>query len=157
MNEKQAAFQDQMSDNHCFGCGKDNPLGMQIKSFWDGEESVCRYQPRPEQCAGPTQYVYGGTIASIIDCHCVGTAIASHYRREKRDIGTSPEIWCVTGKLTVSYLAPTPIDQVVELRASITEAGEKKSIITCRLMAGGVATAEAEVIAIRVPESWKND
>ena len=149
------AFQDRMTGNHCYGCGADNKHGMQIKSRWEGDESVCVYTPRPEQCAGPTHYLYGGTIASLIDCHCVGTAMANFYRREDREIGDGDEIWCVTGRLTVNYLAPTPIDQAVTLRARITESTDKKAVVVCDFWSGETRTAEGEVIAVRVPPSWR--
>ena len=151
------AIQDKMSGNHCYGCGTENPLGMQIKSHWHGDESVCVYKPRPEQCAGPTRYLYGGTIASLIDCHCCGTAMANYYRREGRDVGEGEEIWCVTGRLTVNYLAPTPIDREVTLRATIEEVTEKKTVLRCRFFSGETQTAEGEVIAVRVPPSWRSD
>jgi len=150
------AIQDRIQDNHCYGCGTENPLGMQIKSYWDGDVSVCTYTPRPEQCAGPTQYVYGGTIASLIDCHCVGTAMAHQYDLEGRELGEGPPIWCVTGRLTVNYLAPTPIDKPVELRATIAESAGKKTTLKCTLYSEETATAEGEVIAIRVPASWRS-
>ena len=150
------AIQDLLPHNHCYGCGADNPKGMQIKSHWDGDETVCVYTPRPEQCAGPEQYLYGGTIASLIDCHSVGTAIANYYRSEGREVGQGEEIWCVTGRLTVNYVAPTPIDADVTLRASVAECGEKKTIINCRMFSGDTLTAEGEVIAIRVPNSWRS-
>lgn len=150
------AIQDRIPNNHCYGCGPENPLGMQIKSHWDGEVSVCSYTPRPEQCAGPTQYVYGGTLASLIDCHCVGTAIAHQYARDGREIGDGQPIWCVTGRLTVNYLAPTPIDKPLELRASIFESAAKKTTLKCTVFSDGAATAEGEVIAIRVPETWRS-
>ena len=150
------AIQDLLPHNHCYGCGADNPKGMQIKSHWDGDETVCVYTPRPEQCAGPVQYLYGGTIASLIDCHSVGTAIANYYRSEGREVGQGEEIWCVTGRLTVNYVAPTPIDADVTLRASVTECGEKKTLIKCRMFSGDTLTAEGEVIAIRVPDSWRS-
>lgn len=149
------AIQDQIPNNNCYGCGPDNPLGMQIKSHRDGDDTVCSYQPRTEQCAGPPQYVYGGTIASLIDCHSVGTAIAEQYRREGREIGEGEEIWCVTGRLTVNYLAPTPIDRPVELRASVVESTPKKTVVKCTLSSGGKPTAEGEVIAVRVPGTWR--
>lgn len=43
----QKAFQDYYPDDlsHCYGCGSLNEKGLQIKSFWDGEESVCTYTP----------------------------------------------------------------------------------------------------------------
>jgi acyl-coenzyme A thioesterase PaaI-like protein len=149
------AIQDLIPANHCFGCGPDNPAGMQIKSYWDGKQSVCDYMPRPEQCAGPTQFVYGGTIASLIDCHSVGTAIANYYEVDGHAIGEGPQIWCVTGRLTVSYLKPTPIDKPVQLRASISECGEKKTILVCTVHSESKVVAEGEVIAIRVPDSWR--
>jgi len=150
------AIQDQLPHNHCYGCGADNPRGMQIKSYWRGDECVCTYTPRPEQCAGPEHYVYGGTIASLIDCHSIGTALSNYYKLEGREIGASPEIWCVTGRLTVNYLAPTPIDSDIELRATIAECGERKTIVICRVFSGDTQTAEGEVIAVRVAPDWKN-
>ena len=45
MKEKtQEYFQDSMPGNVCFGCGNDNHDGLQIKSFWEGEEAVCIWQ-----------------------------------------------------------------------------------------------------------------
>lgn len=149
------AVQDSLPDNHCYGCGADNEMGLQIKSHWHDDECVCHYTPRPEQCAGPRQYVYGGTIASLIDCHSVGTALSNYYKLAGREVGEVPEIWCVTGRLTVNYLAPTPIDKEIELRSTIVECGKKKTIVKCRVFSNGKQTAEGDVIAVRVPDSWK--
>jgi acyl-coenzyme A thioesterase PaaI-like protein len=151
------AIQDRLPHNHCYGCGAENPKGLQIKSYWDGKESVCTYLPRPEQSAGPTQYLYGGTIASIIDCHCVGTSIANYYERDGREVGEGPPIWCVTGNLNVSYLKPIRIDKPVELRATIRECGDRKTIVDCQAISDGDVAATGEVIAVRVPETWRSD
>ena len=150
------AIQARLVNNHCYGCGADNDKGMQIKSRWQGDECVCRYSPRPEQCAGPEQYVYGGTIASLIDCHSIGTALSNYYKLEGRHVGEPPEIWCVTGRLTVNYLAPTPIDEEIELRSRIEECGDKKTLVRTHVYSNGIKTADGEVIAIRVSDSWKN-
>jgi len=60
------AFQDYYPDelSHCYGCGRLNRKGLQIKSFWDGKESVAVYEPMPYHIAVPG-YVYGGLI-----CRC---------------------------------------------------------------------------------------
>ena len=150
-----SAIQDSLVDNHCYGCGTENPDGMQIKSHWEGDECVCVYTPRSNQCAGPTSVLYGGTIASLIDCHSVNTAMSNYYRREGREVGEGEQIWCVTGRLTVNYLAPTPIDTDVTLRATIEEADAKKTLVKCRFYSGDMQTAEGEVIAVRVPLSWR--
>ena len=150
------AIQDQLRNNHCYGCGTENPHGMQIKSYWRGDECVCRYTPRPEQCAGPLQYVYGGTIASLIDCHSNCTAMSNYYRLEGREIGSDPEIWCVTGRLTVNYVAPTPIDTEIVVRAVLADVSERKTVVKSRVYSGDTVTAEGEMIAVRVADSWRD-
>ena len=95
-------------------------------------------------------------LRASIDCHSVGTALSNYYKLEGRDVGEAPEIWCVTGRLTVKYLAPTPIDKEIEVRSTIEEVGERKTRVKSRVYSGGIQTAEGEVIAIRVPDSWKD-
>jgi len=43
------AFQDYYPDDlsHCYGCGRLNEYGHHIKSYWDGDETVCTFFPRP--------------------------------------------------------------------------------------------------------------
>ena len=107
--------------NFCFGCGPTNRDGLRIKSFWDGEESVCTFHPSPAHSAGPKQFLNGGIIATLMDCHCLCTAIANTYRVEKREIGTEPLIWCVTASINVTYIRPTSIGRPVLLRARVEE------------------------------------
>ena len=44
------AFQDQYHEDYanCYGCGRNNPAGMHLKSYWDGDETVCRHTPGPQ-------------------------------------------------------------------------------------------------------------
>lgn len=114
---KQRAFQDQLRENHCFGCGSANEHGLQIKSYWSGDQAVCTWQPQTFHAAGPPDLLNGGIIATLIDCHSICTAIAAAYHAEGREIGSEPPVWYVTASLKVRYLRPTPIDQPVVLRA----------------------------------------
>ena len=148
------AIQDQIPHNHCFGCGTLNPRGLRIKSHLQGEESVCRFQPSPDHMAGPTHVVYGGIIAAVTDCHCVCTAIADAYRVAGRPLGSEPLLWAVTASLKIDYLAPTPIDQPMELRARVRETKGRKRILDCVVRSGGRDCASAEVIAVEVGASW---
>ena len=149
------AFQDRMPGNRCFGCGPDNAGGLRIKSFWDGDESVCSFHPRPEHCAGPDHVLNGGITATLIDCHCVCTATAEAYRMEGREMGSEPRIWCVTGSLEIDYLAPVPIDRPVELRARVVAVNGKKTRLECSLSSDGRDCARGRVLAVRVPPSWR--
>ena len=149
------AFQDLIPNNLCFGCGPQNAHGLRIKSFWSGDEAVCTYHPESYHMAGPPQYLNGGIIATLIDCHCICTAIAHLYKTEGRTVGCEPNIWCATGKLEVRYLRPTPIDSPVDLRARIVEASPRKVVLHCTLSSCGQPTAEAEVVAVRVSDAWR--
>jgi acyl-coenzyme A thioesterase PaaI-like protein len=150
------AFQDHYPDDvsHCYGCGRLNPRGHQIKSYWDGEETVCTFQPRPEHTAVPG-YVYGGLIASLIDCHSTGTASAAAHRAEGREMGTDPPLRYVTGSLNVNYLRPTSIDAPIHLRSRIKEIKGRKVVVTTELSSGGEVCATGEVVALQMPESMR--
>jgi acyl-coenzyme A thioesterase PaaI-like protein len=146
----QKPFQDLGSVSHCFGCGADNDMGLQIKSTWDGDEAVCTWHPKPQHCGGSKDIVNGGIIASLIDCHSLNLAIAQAYRTERRAIGSRPKIFYVTAHLKVSYVRPTPIDQAVRLRAKIDKVEGRKTWVTCTLSSGGEVCAKGEVLGIRV-------
>lgn len=151
MTEK--AFQDYYPDHwsHCYGCGRLNEEGLQIKSYWDGEDTICHFTPRPQHMAIPG-YVYGGLIASLIDCHGTGTAAAAAYQAEDRPMGTQPQIRFLTGSLNVKYLKPTPLGPPIELRGKIREVKGRKVVIDVTVTVGEVVTATGEVTAIQVPE-----
>ncbi len=135
---------------HCFGCGALNDHGLQIKSVWAGEELVCRWRAKPFHIGYPG-FVYGGTVASIIDCHAIWTAMATLCRDTGHDLADGPPPFAfVTGKLSVSYLLPMAIEREMELRARVIDAGERKSVVNCRVLQGGVECASAEVVTVRV-------
>jgi acyl-coenzyme A thioesterase PaaI-like protein len=150
---KKTAFQDLGSVRHCHGCGADNERGLRIKSYWDGDEAVCDWRPESHHCGGSKEIVNGGIIASLIDCHGLNLAIARAYRDEGRAIGSSPGISYVTGNLNVSYLRPTPIDEMLQLRAKILRSEGRKVWVSCILSAAGQVCAMGEVLGIRVERS----
>ncbi|WNJ21003.1 PaaI family thioesterase [Pontibacter sp. G13] len=146
---KREYFQDHLPDKKCFGCGTENAEGLQIKSYWEGDEAVCFWTPKPHH-HGWTNILNGGILGTIIDCHCMGTAMAGAYRAEGRSLDSDPKYRYATGTMTVKYLKPTSNLDPVELRATIREIKGKKTVMECRAYSNGVQTALAEVIAIRV-------
>ena len=154
--DARSAIQDQMHDNFCWGCGADNPDGLQLKSFWDGDVTVSAWRPAPEYAAGPRHVLNGGIIATLLDCHGVCTAIADAYRREGRAIGSDPELWFATAGLDVVYLRPTRLDGDVSLAGRVVAAEGKSTTVECTLDAGGKPRARATVRAVRVPDEWRH-
>lgn len=152
MNKK--AFQDYYPDelSYCYGCGRLNEHGMQIKSYWDGEESVCIHTPKAYYMAIPG-FAYGGLIASLIDCHSTGTAAAAKYRAENREMDTLPPLRFLTASLHVDYLLPTPLDGPLEIRGRVKEIKGRKVVVESRLIAGGQICARGEVVAVQLPEN----
>jgi len=149
------AFQDFYPDHlaQCYGCGRLNPHGHRIKTFWEGEESVTRFTPEPYHTAVPG-FVYGGLIASLIDCHSTGTAAAAMYRAEGRGMDTLPAFRFVTASLHVDFLKPTPLGGELELRGRVKEIKGRKVVVESTVYAAGVATARGEVVAVQMPEHF---
>lgn len=152
------AFQDYYPDYfaHCYGCGSLNMHGHQIKSYWDGEETVAHFTPQPYHTAIPG-YVYGGLLASLIDCHGTGTAAAAAYRAEGRAMDTEPPLRFLTASLHVDYLKPTPLGPTLEVRGRIKEVKGRKVVVEEWIVADGVTTVRGEVVAVQVPEQLVTD
>lgn len=144
-------FQLHMPENVCFGCGINNVNGLHVKSYWEGEESVCEWKSE-EKYHGWANLLNGGILATIIDCHCMGTAMADAYKREGRSLDSEPVYRYATGTLTVKYLKPTP-NTIIELRTRVIEVKGRKTVMKCEARVDGEVTAEADVIAIRVYDS----
>ena len=150
------AFQDLIPNNHCWGCGNLNEGGLQLKSHWStpGESSTASWSPRPVHMAGPKDILNGGIISTLLDCHGVCTAIAHAYHVEGREIGEGDQIWYATGTLNVRFRKPTPIVGPVTLTARVGSSTEKRTNLHLSIESGGIETATAEVIAVRVPGNW---
>jgi acyl-coenzyme A thioesterase PaaI-like protein len=147
------SFQDQGSVRYCHGCGADNARGLRLKSYWDGDDAVAQWRAQSQHCGGTPDNINGGIIASLIDCHSLNLAIARAYRDEQRAIGSTPRIGYVTANLNVSYLKPTPLREIVELRARIKKLAGRKIWVSCSLTALGELRATGTVLGVRV--NWE--
>ncbi len=150
----QKAFQECYPEDfsHCYGCGTLNPHGLQIKSYWDGDESVAVFQPKLYHTAFPG-YVYGGLIASLIDCHSTATAAAAACRAQGIEMSPEKTMRYVTASLHVDYLKPTPISGPLNLRGRVSEIKGRKVVVETDLSAGGQVCAKGRVVAVRMPEN----
>jgi acyl-coenzyme A thioesterase PaaI-like protein len=148
------AFQDFYPDDyaHCFGCGRLNENGLKIKSYWDGRESVCRFLPKDCYTGGMKTILYGGIIASLIDCHGAGTAAAAKARELNLQMqpGNMPRF--VTAALKVDYLAPTPVGVELELRGVVTEIKGRKVTVSVTVSSGKTVYAKGEGIFVQLRE-----
>ena len=148
------AFQDYYPDEfaHCYGCGRLNQKGLHIKSYWDGEESVCHYTPKPYYTGGFPGNVYGGFIASLIDCHGAATASAAKLREEGFSLDDRPLSRFVSASLKVDYLKPTPMGPVLELRGRVKEMKGRRVIVSVTVSAEGEICAKGEMVLVQLIE-----
>lgn len=146
------ALQDRAApDGVCFGCGSQNIHGLQLKSYWDADHLhvIATHKPDVRYVGWPS-LVYGGLISCLVDCHSNWTAMANHYRLEKREAGTLPRIDCVTGTLNVKYIKPTPMGVPLMLKAWVDGAVARKTRVLCEVYADEVLTAVGDSIFVRV-------
>ncbi len=137
----------------CYGCGRLNEEGLHLKTAWEGDETVSRFTPRPYHIAVPG-FVYGGLLASLIDCHGTATAAAVAYREEGEQ-GPAPRF--VTASLHVDYLKPTPLGVELEVRGRALEVKGRKIIVDVQVTASGRVTARGSVVAVRLPGAFASE
>ena len=149
------AVQDLYPDTyaHCYGCGRLNEDGLHVRTFWEDGAGTARFTPRDYHVAMPG-YVYGGLLASLIDCHGIGTAAAARMERDGLRPGHDPTPRFVTASLKVDYLKPTPAGPELVLTAWPRTIGERKVEVEVEVSVKGEACVRGTVIAVRLPDTF---
>ncbi|MHA1453776.1 MAG: PaaI family thioesterase [Promethearchaeota archaeon] len=150
-NSEKNAIQDLFPEEgtHCFGCGRNNPNGLQIKTFCEGEECICKFTPRPHHMAYP-EVGCGGIISTVLDCHSINSAMYAAYKAENREVGSKPDMIYATASMTINFLKPAPMHNEWLFTAKITDFSERRITVKCRVTANGVEFANGTVIAAKI-------
>lgn len=134
---------------HCFGCGPANARGLRLKSYIEGDETIARCVPPAYYTGGFPGHVYGGMIASLLDCHGAASAAAFAYRDRGRTMGDGgPAIRFVTASLKVDFKRPTPLGGELIVKGQLTAIDGRKATIALSLQAGDELCAVGEMIAV---------
>lgn len=136
--------------SHCYGCGRLNADGLHVRSRWLDGETVAAFTPRPSQIAMPG-FVYGGLIASLIDCHAMATAAGAAMAAAGAKPGRDETPRFVTGSLQVDFLRPTPAGVELQLRGRASEVGARKVVVDVSVTAAGEECVRGRVVAVRLP------
>jgi len=127
-------------DHWCFGCGHDNPIGLKLSFFEDGERVWAPWTPcRDHQ--GYEGIVHGGLITTVVD-EVMGWAI---YIRK---------LWAVTGAVNVRFRQPVGVGVPTRGVAWVERVSGRKVDVRAQLIQDetGAVLADATAIFIRVPE-----
>ena len=130
----------------CWGCGKNNEHGLQLKSYWEDDIAIATWQPKEHHLAFPG-VLNGGIISTLIDCHSTGTANAAGHKMYGED---DYSFMYVTASISVNLLRPTPLHKPVTLRAWVNDTTEKRISVSCELFSDDTKCATAEVVCVRV-------
>lgn len=152
----QHAIQDDYADDYawCYGCGRLNEHGYHLRTSWEGDNTVTYYEPRPEHKAIPG-FVYGGLIASVIDCHGTGSAALALHRKNGYEPGDGVEPpRFVTASLKTDFLKPTPNETILKAVGKVEEIHPKKWVVHTELYAGDQLCAKGEVVAAVMPDTF---
>ncbi len=150
------AIQDYYEDEFsvCYGCGRLNKEGHQLKTFLFGNETISKHTPDKNKTA-IDGIVYGGLLASLIDCHGTGSASIFYAKENGITLKQYNAPRFVTGNLNVSYLKPTPLHKELTIKGTLKEIKGRKVVVSIAVFCEGVQTVEGEVIALLLPENFK--
>ncbi len=150
-----AAIQDFYEEDFawCYGCGRLNNQGHHFQTRWNQGETLTEYLPSPEHIAIPG-FVYGGLLASLLDCHSTGSAALALYHRMGHEPGdAAPVPRCVTASLKIDYVKPTPLGSVLSVRGHIVEMGTRKVIVHSELYARSDVCVRCEAVLVVAPDT----
>lgn len=155
MERVKNAIQDHYPDDFawCYGCGRLNESGHHFRTGWQGEQTITIYEPLPEHKAIPG-FVYGGLVASLIDCHGTGSAALALHKKNKHEVGVETPPRFVTGSLKVDYLRPTPQGVPLKAIGSVEEIHPKKWKVYIEVFANEIVCAKGEVVAVVMPSTF---
>ncbi|WP_040208886.1 PaaI family thioesterase [Neobacillus jeddahensis] len=138
----------------CYGCGRLNEGGHHFRTGWLGDQTETIYSPKPEHLALPG-FVYGGVIASLIDCHGTGSAALALHRKNGNEPGDGVEPpRFVTASLNVNFLKPTPHGVPLKAIGVVQEIHPKKFKVLTEVFAEDILCARGEVVAVVMPSSF---
>jgi uncharacterized protein (TIGR00369 family) len=131
----------------CFVCGRQNPLGLKLDFYEDGEAGQVRAEfTVPEDYQSYPGVVHGGILAAILD-EVSGRAVMLH---------GSDENLMATLRLTVRYRRPTPIGTPLTAVGWVEHAGGIGTRVAGEIrLPDGTVTAECESVLADVPEEFR--
>lgn len=150
------AIQDLYSDEHahCFGCGHRNTMGIQLKSYLNDAATSASITPPAHYTGGIPNHLFGGMVASLLDCHGTASAAAfyqQHLRQSDKLDATLERF--VTANLNIDYINPTPINQQLTLKGTLVSIEGRKVRVSLTLTSGQTLCARATMLAVKLMAS----
>ena len=109
--------------------------------------NTTEYTPRPEHKAIPG-FVYGGLLASLVDCHGTGSASLALHRKNGHEPGDGEEPpRFVTASLQIDFMKPTPQHVPLKVVGTVEEVHPKKWKVHTEVFANETCVVKGTVVA----------
>jgi len=138
---------------HCYGCGRKNTEGHHLKTYLKDDVTISKFTPEDYHIA-IEGFVYGGLLASLIDCHGTGSASIFYARENSIAVKNYNAPRFVTGSLTVKFLKPTPLHKELIIKGELKEITAKKVITKIEVFVDDIVCVTGEVTAVLLPDDF---
>jgi uncharacterized protein (TIGR00369 family) len=101
------------AQNRCFGCGQANPKGLHLEFLLAEDQSVVSLAAIADTYEGPTGYLHGGIIATLLD-----EAMSKSIRARG--------FIAMTRHMEIEYLRPVPSRAELRLEGRLTRSEGRK-------------------------------
>ncbi len=91
----------------CFGCGRNNPIGLKLSFKWDGKKVITEFTPNKLH-QGWADVIHGGIITTVLD---EAMAYAAGYEGIK----------CITATMLTRFKHPLSVGEPTIVTASVTK------------------------------------
>lgn len=125
----------------CFVCGRDNPIGLHMEFYDDGEKMVVSKITPPAYFEGYPGVLHGGIVATILD-EVVGrvSMVQDHHR------------FMMTVKLLTKYRHPVPIgEELIAIGRAVRIGGRIGKAQGEIVLSDGTVACEAEMVLTDMP------
>ena len=132
----------QFNSKMCFVCGTDNPIGLHLTFWVDGDMVWTEFTPGQEHQGYPG-VLHGGITATLLD-ETMGRVAALR------------NLWMVTVKMELTYRKPVPLGQPLKVTAHMEELrGSRMTTIGQIVLPDGTVAVEGKGLYLRLPEERK--
>ncbi len=122
----------------CFGCGDDNPCGLGLRAWRDGEDAVRGEVTFSDHHSSGLLFAHGGAVATALD-DCLGFLLY---------VFQEP---AVTAKLEVNYRKPVLVNHRYDMRARVTGRDGRKVHSAIEMLDGdGEVAADGAALFVTV-------
>ena len=129
----------QYGSKMCFVCGVDNPIGLHLDFWIDGEQVWTDFTPGAAHQGYPG-VMHGGLAATVLD-ETMGRAAALKH------------LWMFTAKMEITYRRPVPLGQTLRAVSRIDELRGSRMLASGQiLLPDGTPAVEGKGLYLRVPE-----